>query len=234
MSIPAEQLQPPRLPTEDELPCDDGVPMETPRHRLQMEVLIRSLDPWAAARGDVFVSGNQFIYFSATQLRGRDFRGPDVFVVVDVERRERKSWVVWEEDKGPEVVIELLSDSTIETDKTQKKRIYQDQMRVPEYFWFDPFNVEDRAGFILQGGHYQPIPPDADGRLPVPSLGLLLVLWDGEYMGLETQWLRWADPDGGLLLLPEETEKLRADEERQRADAAEAELARLRAGMTAR
>ncbi len=77
MSVPAERLPcPPRLPTEDELPCDDGIPMETPRHRLQMDLLIHTLEPWAAKRRDVFVSGNQFLYFSADQLRGRDFRGP--------------------------------------------------------------------------------------------------------------------------------------------------------------
>ena len=28
------------LPTEDDLPCDDGEPLETPRHRDQMILLI--------------------------------------------------------------------------------------------------------------------------------------------------------------------------------------------------
>ena len=36
-------------PTQDELPCDDGVPMETERHRLQMELLIHTLNPWLGA-----------------------------------------------------------------------------------------------------------------------------------------------------------------------------------------
>ena len=35
-------------PIQDELPYDDGVPMETERHRLQMELLIHSLNPWLA------------------------------------------------------------------------------------------------------------------------------------------------------------------------------------------
>jgi Uma2 family endonuclease len=38
-------------------------------------------------------------------------------VVLDVPRRERKSWVVWEEEKAPDVVIELLSESTAKKDK---------------------------------------------------------------------------------------------------------------------
>ena len=39
-----------------------------------------------------------FLYFSKTQAKNNDFRGPDVFVVMNTSRRERKSWVVWEED----------------------------------------------------------------------------------------------------------------------------------------
>lgn len=32
-----------------------------------------------------------------------------------------KSWVVWQEGKAPDLVIELLSDSTASYDKNQKK-----------------------------------------------------------------------------------------------------------------
>jgi Uma2 family endonuclease len=221
---------PPRLPTEDELPYEDGIPMETLRHRLQMELLIRGLDPWAAAQGDVFVSGNQFVYFSADQLRGQDFRGPGVFVACGVSRRERKSWVVWEEGKAPDVVIELLSETTAEQDKGIKRLIYQDQLRVANYYWLDPFNVEDRSGFTLEGRRYVPLPRDKDGCLPVPSLNLRLCLWQGEYLGVETTWLRWAD-DQCLLPLPEEAQRQRADQEQQRAEAAEQEIVRLRAEL---
>jgi hypothetical protein len=59
MYNPARRM--PSLPTEDDLPCDDGEPMETLRHRLQMELLIHSLDPWTRACGDCFVGGNMFL-----------------------------------------------------------------------------------------------------------------------------------------------------------------------------
>ena len=127
-------------PGEDELPYDDGMPLESERHRLQMNLLIESLKLWLNPQGAGYVGGNMFIYFNTEQLRNRDFRGPDVFVVLDVPQRERKSWVVWDETKGPDVVIELLSESTAEYDKTGKKEIYRDRLRVPEYIWFDPFN----------------------------------------------------------------------------------------------
>ena len=206
-------------PTQDELPYDDGVPMETARHRLQMELLINSLDPWLAQRPDGgYVGGNMFLYFSLAQVRRQDFRGPDVFVVLGVPRRERKSWVVWEESKSPDVVIELLSASTAEQDKTTKKVIYQQQLRVPEYFWFDPFNPDDWARFALRDGGYEPVEPDNRGRLISHCLGLALVHWPGVYRGVATTWLRWASIDDGLLLTDEEAAGQRAEQEHQRAD----------------
>lgn len=76
-----------------------------------------------------------FVYYSTAQVRDRNFQGPDVFAVLDVPRGERKSWVLWEEGKRPDVVIELLSDSTAQRDKTEKKQLYQNCLRVTEYFW---------------------------------------------------------------------------------------------------
>jgi len=217
--------------------------METQRHQWQMDILIEALDRWLEQQGEGYVNGNMFVYFSLAQTRGRDFKGPDVFVVLGVARGERKSWVVWQEECGPDVIIELLSESTADYDKGEKKRIYQNLLRVPEYFWFDPFNPEERAGFYLDDGVYQAIAPDEEGRLRSRRLNLLLVLWRGVYRGLAGTWLRWATPAGELL--PTEAEAARrqaeqaqrqAEQERQRADAeaaarqaAEVEIARLRA-----
>ncbi|MBV5274169.1 MAG: Uma2 family endonuclease [Lamprocystis purpurea] len=215
-------LRMPSLPTEDDLPCDDGEPMETLRHRLQMELLIHSLDPWAQARGDCFVGGNMFLYFSSEQVRGKDFRGPDFFVVLGVSPRERKSWVVWDEEKGPDLIVELLSESTAHTDKTEKKRIYQDRLRVAEYFWYDPWTPEDFAGFTLTDGRYRPLLPRTVGRIPSPLLGLDLCWWDGSYGGVETRWIRWSTPDGQLLPTAAEAAIAAAEVARLEADAAKA------------
>ena len=213
-------LRMPSLPTEDDLPCDGGEPMETLRHRLQMELLIHSIDPWASARGDCFVNGNMFLYFSSEQVRGKDFRGPDFFVVLGVSPRERKSWVVWDEEKGPDLIVELLSESTAHIDKTEKKRIYQDRLRVAEYFWYDPWNPEDFAGFTLTDGRYRPLLPRTVGRIPSPLLGLDLCWWDGSYGGVETRWIRWSTPDGQLLPTAAEAAIAAAEAARLEADAA--------------
>jgi Uma2 family endonuclease len=190
-------------PTEDELPCDDGMPMETQRHALQMQLLIDPLRLIWADRMDAYVGGNMFIYFSLEQVRHQDFRGPDFFAVLGVPKRERKSWVVWQEGKGPDVVIELLSESTAAQDKGEKKDIYQDRLRVPEYFWFDPFTGE-WAGFVLRNRGYEPLTEDSQGRLISQCLELALLRWDGVYQDVEARWLRWVTLEGTLLPTPQE------------------------------
>jgi Uma2 family endonuclease len=191
-------------PTQAELPYDDGDPMESQRHQLQMELLMEGLRPWLDVREDGFVGGNMFVYYSLAQVRNRDFKGPDFFVALGVPKGERRSWVCWEEDKTPDVVIELLSESTIAIDKGEKKLIYQDRMHVPEYFWYDPFNPSDWQGFQLQGGTYRPISADDQGRRECEILGLSLVPIAGLYKGVEATWLRWATADGILLPTGEE------------------------------
>jgi Uma2 family endonuclease len=205
-------------PTQADLPYDDGVPMESERHQLQMTLLIDALMPWIADREDGYVGGNMFVYYSLAQVRNQDFKGPDVFVVLGVPKGERKSWVVWEEGKAPDVVIELLSDSTAAADKAEKKMAYQNQMRVPDYFWYDPFNPDDWAGFSIRQGIYQPITLNEHNQLVSEALGLALQRWSGTYKGVEAIWLRWATWSGDLLLTPEEQEYQRAGQEYQRAE----------------
>jgi Uma2 family endonuclease len=236
-------------PGQDDLPYDDGLPMPTFRHVLQMQLLMGSLRLHWADRTDVFIGGDMFVYYSPEQVRTRDFLSPDVFVVLDVPfHRVRKSWVVWEEDgRGPDLVIELLSDSTARGDRTTKWEAYQRRLRVPEYIWFDPYTAE-LAGFALRNGVYESMPVDEQGRLVSRRLGLLLVPWMGEYGGEEATWLRWATPDGAILptgeeqaeaaqRLAEAAQRLaeaaerRAAEERERAERAERRMAELEARL---
>jgi len=118
-------------PTEDALPYDDGMPLESERHMLQLQLLLDPLRRFWADRQDVYVGGNMFVYFSLEQVRNQDFRGPDFFAVLGVPKRERKSWVVWQEGKGPDVVIELLSESTAAQDKEALLARYQERFGAP-------------------------------------------------------------------------------------------------------
>ncbi len=196
------------LPSEDmpDPPCREGEPMETHRHVLQMILLIQTLSLFWNDREDVFISGTMFVYFSPEHVFNKDFLGPDFFAVLGVPKRDRKSWVVWQEGKGPELVIELISESTAAKDKHDKKLIYQDKLFVPEYIWFDIFNGQ-WEGFVLQNGIYHPMPTmptDQGERLVSTHLGLALVRWRGTFNGIYGRWLRWETLEGMLIPTPEE------------------------------
>lgn len=217
-----------RPPSVDQLVCDDGEPMETARHRQQMTVLIESLEHAWAGREDFYVGGNMFLYFSETQTRKNDFRGPDVFVVMNTTRRERRAWVVWEEGgQTPDVVIELLSESTEHVDRGDKMRIYARALRVAEYFLFDPFGAK-LEGYTLDSlrAEYVEKAPDAQGRLECQRLGLWLGVVPGVLWGVDAPWLRWLDERGQALPLPSETAKRQAARAEAEAARAEAEAAR--------
>lgn len=232
----ANPLAPPIPPGEDELPYSDGEPLESETHREQMQLLIETLNAHWATRDDFYCGGNMFVYFSETQVRHNDFRGPDVFVVLDTTRRVRKSWVVWQEERTPDVVIELLSASTEHRDRGEKMRIYERVLKVGHYFLYDPVSGA-LEGYRLRDRSYEPIEED-DGLLEASSLGLSLGVWRGAHHGVEGDWLRWYE-DGEPIPTPEEraaTAAARAEAEAARAEAeaarAEAETARADAERT--
>jgi Uma2 family endonuclease len=154
-------------------PTSDGKPMaETDRHRDLMVDLIKVLQLFYALVPDVYVSGNLLLFYE----RGNKRRhvSPDVFVSRKVPKRERLNYLVWEEGKGPDLVIELTSSSTRHTDVSRKFRLYRDVLKVNEYFLFDPFGDyldPQLQGYRLQRGKYVPIRPVA-GRLPSKVLRL--------------------------------------------------------------
>ena len=91
----------------------DEPEMESSLHYLQLALLVSCLDWLWRDRQDYFIGANLTIYFSRQQLKNRDFRGPDFFLVTNTQNHPRRSWVVWEEDgKYPDLIIELLSTST--------------------------------------------------------------------------------------------------------------------------
>ncbi len=200
------------LPKEEDLPCDDGEPMETARHRDQMWLLIESLKAYWTDRTDYYVGGNMFVHYDPEQHQR--VRGPDFFLVLDVEgTRERRSWVVWREGmRFPDLIIELLSDSTRQIDKGEKKQLYARVFRTAEYYLYDPFSQEF-LGYHLRGAEYEEVPPDAERKIFSPVTGLWLVV--------RGEWLRWMTPEGILLPTPwelAEQARQRAEQERQRAE----------------
>lgn len=189
-------------------------PLESYRHLKQLLLLLACLERFWKNRNDFFVAANMSVYYSTRQRKSEEMRGPDFFVVLNTERRERKSWVIWEEEgKYPNFIIEILSDSTANIDRGLKKQLYQDVWRTPDYFWFDPYTLEFQ-GFHLMNGEYQAIQPNDYGWLWSEQLQL--------YLGILEEKLRFFTPEGERVLTPEEeadTEYARAQEAIAQVDA---------------
>ena len=209
------------LPPTD-LPYDDGEPLESNRHRIAMNVLIDSVYQAYQERDDYYSGGNMFVYYSSAQVKNNDFRGPDFFVVLDVDgTKERRSWIVWEE-KGryPDVIVELMSPSTARIDRTEKHKLYEQTFRTSEYFIYDPFDSSSLQGWRLGTNRkYQELVPNDRGWLWCESLGLWLGAEEGELVKHNAPWLRFYSASGNLILLPEELARM----ERERAEKAESE-----------
>ncbi len=215
------------------LTYDDGKPLESDWHRVAMNVLIELIEVLFQGRRDFFAGGNMFIYFSDREVFNRDFRGPDVFLVKDVDRaRERLYWAIWEEGgRYPNLIIELLSPKTAKIDRTTKKDLYERVFHTAEYFLYDPAE-EGLEGYRLGANQrYLPLRPNEQGRLWSEELGAWLGTWQGKLPGhvVEPVWLRLFTEKGDLVPLFAELEKDRAEKEKDRADHAQAELAHLQA-----
>lgn len=198
----------------------DEPPLESYRHLKQLILLLTCLERLWHDRANFFVGGNMSLYYSTQQPHPKEVPGPDFFVVLDTERRERKSWVVWEENgKYPNFILELLSERTACLDRETKKHLYQDVFRTPDYVWFDPYSLELK-GFKRGYRYYEEIEPTDEGWIWSEELQL--------YLGIVNQQLRFFTSVGELVLTPEEAEsaeRQRAEAEGHRAAQAEEQLA---------
>jgi Uma2 family endonuclease len=158
----------------------------------------------------VYVAGNLLLYY--VEDDPSQSVAPDVFVVFGVPKGDRRVYKVWEEGKGPDVVIELTSQSTSWQDRGPKKGTYE-VLGVREYFLFDPLGEyldPPLVRYRLEEGIYW---HTAGDRLDSAILGLEL--------RVEDNLLRLYDPKTGEKLLT----PLEAQEARRQA---EAEIERLR------
>ena len=163
---------------------------------------------------------------------------PDMLVAFDVDPAAYEAsngYIVSEQGKPPDFVLEVASESTGEAD-VNEKRDYYESIGVLEYWLFDEtgeYHGTRLAGFRLgDDGRYHPLEMDVDTADVVQGYSAALDLclrWQrGE--------LAFHDPATHQRIATLEDERARADAaeaerraERARADAAEAELAAERA-----
>ncbi len=221
-----QQTDPPLSPRQT-LPTMYDLPSEYPEepglsdefHIWQPQILLLTFKPsqWNPHR--VFSATDMNIYYDVSHPLWH--KRPDWFGVVGVprlyeEQEMRLSYVCWQEEAHPFIVVELLSPSTEDEDlghttrepgePATKWEVYEQILRIPYYFIFSRYTNKLQA-FHLVGGHYEPAVL-TDGRLAIPELGLSLGLWEGVYQGLNRLWLRWRTLEGELILLPQEEASL--------------------------
>ena len=153
---------------------------------------------------------------------GSPRRYPDLMIAFDVDPalyRASNGYIVSEQGKPPDFVLEVASRSTGDED-TGPKRLDYEALGITEYWRFDEtgeFHQTRLAGDRLVDGQYQPIPIEElpDGSLQGYSEVLNL------YIRWERGRLRWHDPATGRHIVTFEDERARADSAEHRADSAE-------------
>ncbi len=181
------------------------------------------------------VAGERYVSLAPT----RDMTGlryPDLIVAFDVDPaayKARNAYVISDQGKAPDFVLEIASRSTGSIDTGVKRDDYA-ALGITEYWRFDETGEHHGtrlAGDRLVDGQYDPIPivEIEEGVLEGYSATLHLNLrW-------QHGQLAWHDPDTNrhILTMDDESERAdnaeaRADNAEARADALEAELRRLR------
>ena len=215
-SAPALDIDIQSLVTEDDTPVDN-MPSEK-QQRLLTEPLYSS---WAGpGAGRPFLAAANVGVFPEPR---NPAIVPDVFLSLDVQvnpdwwDKRHRSYFVWEFGKVPDLVVEIVSNQ--KGNEVGEKRLKYARMGVGYYVISDPLRQvmsDDLRVYRLSGGGYE-----RQGPPWFPELGLGMMLWDGEFEGVRSRWLRWTDAHGELILTGKEAaerERRRAEQEQRRAE----------------
>ena len=153
----------------------------------QSRAIVKAAGDLEVAHPDALAVADMLVYPEEGNPRNRI--APDVLVAFGVGTHSRSSYLVWEEGKPPDWVLEVASPSTAAKDLDFKRRAYA-AMGVPEYWLFDPKGDVFPAGqpqlqglALSHGGYVRLAPRLADGLAMIRSgvLGLDLRV-EGEFI----------------------------------------------------
>ena len=156
-------------------------------------------------------------------------RRPDLLIAFNVSRQQYRAnngYIVSEQGKPPDFVLEVASESTADTDTGDKRRDYT-ALGIPEYWRFDEtgeFHKTRLVGDRLVDGLYEPIDIEEpeEGILQGYSAVLdLIIRWDHGRLGWHDPATRRHIPTLHDERASTESERTRADNEMRRAQAAE-------------
>ena len=172
------------------------------------------------------VAGDHYLSLRFTRtLAG--VRYPDLLVAFGVDPaayRDTNAYVIDEQGKPPDFVLEIASPSTRRVDQGAKREEYAG-LGIPEYWRFDEAAGRNRvrlAGDRLQGEEYRPIAVEEPEEGVLQGYSGVLDL----YLRWEQGQLVWIDPATSRPIATLASERARADSERAARLAAEARAER--------
>ena len=155
------------------------MPPEGDAHREAKERATGTLDDFFRRAGRrIYISSELAVFYP-----GEPRFSPDVLAVLDVDSHQRTKWVVDDEGRGLDLVIEVHYAGDRAKDYQTNVERYA-RLGITEYFIFDRVTL-DLRGYRLppaqgkKGGVYQPIMPQG-GRWASTVLGLDLAIDGGK------------------------------------------------------
>ncbi len=214
------QLDISHLVIEDDTPVDNF--QSEKQQRLLVEPLYSSWSPGVS----FIAAANVGLFYALKQ----DPIVPDALLSLNIQmptdwsQKQNRSYFVWEFGKVPEVCVEIVSNR--KGNELDAKKDGYARIGVVYYVVFDPLQQIQREDelngnllkiWVLREGQYV----EMSEPLWLQTVGLGLTVWNGEFEGQESTWLRWCDRQGQVIPTGaegREIERQGRDVERQRAE----------------
>jgi Uma2 family endonuclease len=212
------------LPSSEELPDSDETPVDNELQDLIPGLLKAMLALIWSQRWDWFFGVDMGIYYDPNEPA----IVPDGFLSIGIPRviheKLRSSYVLWEEQKLPSLVLEVVSQ-TYRNEYSTKKEFYADELGILYYVVYNPQRKikETLEVYKLVDGEYILIPGNP---VWLPEIGLGIGKEKGTYQGITREWLYWFDANGKRFLTPEERIQ-QSEEKRNQAEEKAKKLAEM-------
>ncbi len=199
------------LPTMYDLPSEDpeepGLPDEF--HDYQPALLSETFRLSDYTSENIFSAADLNLYYDPDN---NWYKRPDWFGVIGKPEgcdsdELRMSYVVWQEEIVPFVIVELISPGTEDEDfgRTENKRgrpptkwtVYERILQIPYYVIYNRYE-DSLSAFRLQNGRYQLMAVGAERTVWFSEISAGLGIWQGKYKRFTREWLRWYDVNGWI------------------------------------
>ncbi|CAK0762553.1 Uma2 domain-containing protein [Gammaproteobacteria bacterium] len=223
-SLPPREMLPTMYDLPSEEPGEPGMPDEF--HIRQPPLLEETFQPPGLLPHQIFFAMDMNLYYDPHHPRW--YKRPDWFVVLKGPHFHKNkkdlhlSYVVWQEEMAPTLILEMLSPGTEDEDMgwrlsknseqkpPSKWEVYERLLQVPLYVVYS-HRTKHLEIFRWTAAGYKSIPVKG-GRCWLREIGLGIGLWNGQYKKWQGTWLRWFDRQGHWI--PNEEERAREQQKR--------------------